>query len=192
MEKPIEEITENYTKYQKLVDDPKLSPISPISLDDIKSNRKDVRIKVVEIEHTTLSEKIELTIESKIQNKKDFKFKLRAPDFTGTPFFRFDSDGVAHYNRDMEVELPKQKVETPHFHKFDSQGRNIAYKTESLIKEKECKALIEDINLCMAHYCDESKTFYNKMDYIEVIQTPNDQLDFNENRENPLEGVDYE
>jgi len=192
MEKPVKEIKENYFKYRKLLGEAKTSSVSLIVLDEIKGNHNNTRIKKVVICHSTLPDKLELTIESKVENDKDFKFNLRAPEYTDKPFFRFDSDGLSHYNRAPDIELPEQKIETPHFHKFDSKGRNIAYKTNSLKKENECKALLEDINLCMAHYCDESKTYYNKGEYIEIIQTPPNELNFDSNFDNPLEGVIYE
>jgi len=192
MEKPVKEIKENYSKYEELVRETKSTSVSPILLDEIKGNHNNTRIKKVEIKHNTLSEKLEFSIESKIKNKKDFKFKLRAPEYTGKPFFRFDSDGLAHYNRTPNEELPKQKIDTPHFHRFDSNGRNIAYQTDSLKKENERKALLNDINLCLAHYCDESKTYFNGKHYIEVIQTPHNEMDFDNNYDNPLEGVNYE
>ena len=139
-----------------------------------------------------MSESIELIVESKVENKRDFKFKLRAPEYVGVPFFRFDSDGVAHYNRLPDVELPEQKVDTPHFHRYDSEGRNIAYKTESLIIDSEKEALMNDISLSMAHFCDESNTYYNNVKHIEVVQTPPNELDFERVNDNPTEGVDYD
>lgn len=192
MEKPIKEIRENYSKYEELLGKTKNSSTPTITLDEVKGNHQNTRVKKVEVAHTSIPEKLELIVESKIENKKDFKFKLRAPEYTGIPFFRFDSDGVAHYNRTPDLELPKQKVDTPHFHKFDSEGRNIAYKTESLKKETECDALLNDISLCMAHYCDESKTYYNNENYVEIIQTPPTELDFDSNKDNPTEGVEYD
>lgn len=192
MEKPIKEVKENYSKYEELLGKIKNSTKKTITLDEIKGNHQNTRIKRVDVIHKSITEKIELVIESKIANKKDFKFILRAPNFIDKPFFRFDSDGLAHYNRVPGVELPKQKVDTPHFHKYDSEGRNIAYKTIPLSKDNERDALLNDICLCMAHYCDESKTFYNDSNYVEIIQTPLNELDFESNRDNPTEGVDYE
>ena len=192
MEKPIKEIKDNYSKYEKLLYEIKNTSNNTIVLNEIKGNHNNTRIKKVDVTHSSISEKIELVVESKIINKKDFKFKLRAPDYTGAPFFRFDSDGVAHYNRIPDVELQNQKVDTPHFHKFDSEGRNMAFKTNALKKENECNALLGDISLCMAHYCDESKTYCDDGNYVEIIQTPPNELDFESNKENPTEGVDYE
>lgn len=192
MEKPVKEIKENYAKYEELLVNTKNTSTKVIVLDEIKGNHKNTRVKKVDVEHTSISETLELIVESKIENKKDFKFKLRAPEYTGIPFFRFDSDGVAHYNRAPDVELPKQKVDTPHFHKYDEGGRNIAYKTESLEKENEKEALLNDISLCMAHYCDESQTFYNTDKYVEIVQTPPSEMDFDSNNDNPTEGVEYD
>ena len=192
MEKPVKEIRDDYTKYEELLGKTKNTSIPTITLDEVKGNHRNTRVKKVDVEHISISERLELIVESKIENKKDFKFKLRAPEFTGIPFFRFDSDGVAHYNRLPNIELPKQKIDTPHFHKYDEGGRNMAYKTESLEKESEREALLCDISLCMAHYCDESQTFYNNDKYVEIIQTPLNELDFDSNNDNPTEGVEYD
>jgi hypothetical protein len=192
MEEPVKEIKGDYFKYEELLKGAKKTSTATIVLDQIKGNHKHTRAKTVEVTHNSISEDIELIVESKIANKRDFKFKLRAPEFTGKPFFRFDSDGVSHYNRAEDIELSKQKVDTPHFHKYDPNGINLAYKTPSLENETECKALLNDINLCMAHYSDESQTFYNDKDYIEIIQTPPTELDFESVKDNPTEGVNYE
>lgn len=192
MEKPVKEIKENYVKYKELLSKTKNTSMQTITLNEVKGNHQNTRVKKVDVAHTSINEKLELIVESKIENKKDFKFKLRAPEYTGIPFFRFDSDGVAHYNRTPDVELPKQKVDTPHFHKFDSDGRNFAYKTEALMIDAEREALLNDISLCMAHYCDESKTYYKDKKYVEIVQTPQTELDFDSNRDNPTEGVDYD
>ncbi|MEP3372890.1 hypothetical protein [Maribacter dokdonensis] len=192
MEKPVKEIREDYAKYEQLIAKTKNTFSQRITLDEIKGNHQNTRIKIVDVIHVSTFEELELIVESKIENKKDFKFKLRAPEFAGTPLFRFDSDGVAHYNRAPNVELPKQKIDTPHFHRYDCEGRNIAYKTEALKEESEKEALLNDISLCMAHYCDESQTFYDNDKYIEIIQTPSSELDFESSNDNPTQGVEYD
>ncbi|MGZ0014820.1 hypothetical protein [Yeosuana sp. AK3] len=191
MRKPNRTIKSNFDKYEELLNGSKNSSTKSIYLDEIKLRHQNTRIKTVDVIHNSIPERLELIVESKIVNKKDFKFKLRAPEYTGEPFFRFDSDGVSHYNRTPDVELPKQKVDTPHFHKFDANGREIAYKTQALLDEGNKEALLNDISLCMAHYCDESNTSY-KNSYIEVVQTPITELDLDIIKDNPLEGVEYE
>lgn len=192
MEKCVQEIKENYSKYEELLVGTKNVSVETIILDEIKGNHKNTRVKSADVFHNSYTDYIELIIESKIANKKDFKFKLRAPNYTEKPFFRFDSDGVSHYNKSENIELSKQKVDTPHFHKYDLNGNNIAYKTEALKEKTECEALINDINLCMAHYSDESQTYYRNENYVKIIQTPSSEFDFDINKENPTEGVDYD
>lgn len=192
MEKPVKEFKEDYAKYEELLAKTKNTFIPRITLDELKRNHQNTRVKIVDVIHVSISEPLELIVESKIENKKDFKFKLRAPEYTGIPFFRFDSDGVSHYNRTPNVELPKQKIDTPHFHKYDCDGRNIAYKTAPLEEEGDKEALLNDISLCMAHYCDESQTFYDNDKYVEIIQTPLTELDFESSNDNPTQGVEYE
>lgn len=191
MGKNNKEIKNNYQRYVTLLEGDKFSTTDEVILDQIKANHGNTRKKLVEVQHHSIKEKIELIIESKINDKRDFKFKLRAPELTGEPFFRFDSDGVSHLNSDRSIPLDERKVDTPHFHRFDEEGRNIAYKTESLKIQAEQDALIGDINLCAAHFCDESNTSYNNK-YIKVVQTPNTELDFDTEEFNPTNGISYE
>ena len=191
MAKNNKEIKIHFDKYEKLLGDEKNSEKRIIILDEIKKNHTDTRLKSVKVEHPTIKMDMELLVESKIDDKRNFKFKLRAKDLTGEPFFRFDSDGVSHLNKTPLIPLNELKVDTPHFHRFDDEGRNIAYQTDALKNIKTREVLLNDITLCMAHYCDESKTYFNS-EYIEVKQTPISELDLDTDVFNPLNGVVYE
>lgn len=185
------QIRENFKKYEILINDLKNSTDKVIILDEIKRNHQNTRQKKTAVTHLSLDEKIELIVESDKYNKRDFKFKLRAPESFDEPFFRFDSNGRSHKNTDPNIELHEQKVDTPHFHRFDRDGRCIAYKTESLKQKSEAEALLNDISLSMAHYCDESNT-YSGNNYIEVVQVPYGEMDLNFENNNPLNGVSYD
>ena len=185
------EIKTNFEKYEKLLEGDKNCEKKIIILDEIKNNHSDTRLKSSKVEHSTIKMDMELLVESKIDNKRSFKFKLRAKDLTGEPFFRFDSDGLSHLNNIPLTPLNELKIDTPHFHKFDNEGRNIAYQTDSLKNTTTREILLNDVSLCMAHYCDESKTYYNS-EYIEIIQKPISELDLDIDNFNPLNGVDYE
>jgi len=185
------EIKSNFKKYEALLKGYKNSSTEIVVLNQIKQRHPNQRISTTSVDHESIPEKIELIIESKIEDKRDFKFKLRAPELTGEPFFRFDSDGVSHMNGDRSIPLDERKVDTPHFHRFDEEGRNVAYKTESLKNQAEQNALINDINLFAAHFCDESNTSYNKQ-YIKVVQTPVNEFDFDTDVFNPTKGITYE
>jgi hypothetical protein len=185
------QIKSDYEKYEKLLFKNKQSTERLIVLTLVKPTHRNTRTQKVKVEHSEISTNVELVVESKIENKRDFKFILRASDFSKEPFFRFDSDGLAHFNHGTGEPLFKEKIDTPHFHKYDREGRNIAYHTKSLQIETEKEALLSDINLCMAHFCDESKTYY-QTDYLEVMQTPPNEINFDTHIFNPLEGETYE
>ena len=169
MGKVNKEIKNNFKHYTDLVDGRKNVKKSPIVLDE-KGNNIHYKKKNTSVTHTTEKDDINLIVESKIINKKDFKFKLRAKEYTEPPFFRFDSDGVTHRNNIPEIPLADQQITTPHFHKFDDKGREIAYKTKQLKTPTEAKAL-EDINLCVSHFCNEGNLRYNVNDFPKIDDT---------------------
>lgn len=190
MAKKNEEISSNYSTYEILVQQRKHTKEKILTLNSTKPNRKDIRYLESIAEHTTLKRDITLIIESKIQNNKDFKFKLRCTQLSGEPFFRFDSAGAAHRNADPTIKLEEQMVTTPHFNCFDSNGRNIAYKSEKLKNSSEAKAL-EDINLCFVHFCFESNTRFPADDYSEIITTPAGQLNLGADNEDILSNINF-
>ena len=126
------QIRDNYDRYLLLLNELKNSIEEIIILDKFKQNHKKTRIKKTAVVHPNHDENIELIVESDKYNRRDFKFKLRFSKFFDEPFFRFDSSGLAHKNYDPNIELHLQKIDTPHFHKYDSNGRCIAYQTKPL------------------------------------------------------------
>jgi hypothetical protein len=186
-----EKIRDEYQKYKELVKGYKDSSLKVIELSEKRKNHPNTRQRVVEVTHEKQIEEIYLIVESKVEDKRSFKFKLRATNFTREPYFRFDSDGVAHYNKSDAIPLSEQKIDTPHFNAFDENGKSIAYKTEALKSKGNSEAILNDISLGMAHYCDESNLYFGKQ-HIEIVQTPSGELDLGLDNLTPLDGVDYE
>ncbi|MGX5817042.1 hypothetical protein ACWKWU_02540 [Chitinophaga lutea] len=184
------EISSNFATYEALLQQRKHTKEKILILNSTKPNRKDIRYLESIAEHTTLKRDITLIIESKIQNDKDFKFKLRCAQLSPEPFFRFDSAGAAHRNADPTIKLEEQMVTTPHFNCFDSNGRNIAYKTDELKNNGQAKAL-EDINFCFVHFCFESNTRFPTEDYSEIITTPEGQLNLGSENDDILSNINF-
>lgn len=191
MSKTNKEVRDNYTKYQTLVSGYKDSSVRVIELTEIRKNHPNIRQRIILVNHEKDADEIKLIVESKIVDKRSYKFKLRAEKFTAEPYFRFDSDGVAHYNKSENVPLAEQKIDTPHFNAFNDKGKSIAYKTEVLKSVKESEAILNDISLGMAHYCDEANVYYQR-EYIEIAQVPSGELNLVLDNLTPLDGVDYE
>ena len=122
-------------------------------------------------------------------SRQKFVPTLICKHLTSAPFFRFDSDGPAHRNISDEIPLSEQKVTTPHFNTFDKTGLSIAYKTETLKKEKEAKAIAENINFGVSHFFQESNI--NTDGNFPEIKLKIPEL-FGENIEtDPLNGIDF-
>jgi hypothetical protein len=185
------EIRDNFNKYQDLVKGYKNCSFKMVELSEKRNNHPNTRQRVVNVKHEKFEDDIKLIIESKVEDKRSFKFKLRSSNLTQEPYFRFDSDGVAHYNKSENVPLPEQKIDTPHLNAFNEKGKCIAYKTSALKSQSESEAILNDISLGMAHYCDEANVYFEK-EYIEIIQVPSDELDFEFDNLTPVDGVEYE
>lgn len=150
----IPEIRDDYATYTVLVKDTKIAVDKIISITKSNNNANYIENNT-DVKHISLPKEIVLIVTVKINNHKYFQFKLRCEELYKKPFFRFDSDGPTHRNYDDNIRLEEQQVTTPHFNWYDANGLNIAYKTDKLLDEKERLAL-EDIDLCLAHYCHEA------------------------------------
>jgi len=143
----------------------------------------------VDVSHPDVSEKMVLLVDVKVNNYNFFQFKLRYKEFLDNPIFRFDSDGVTHWNQIDGNPLQKQQVPTPHFHKFNEEGVEIAYKTEHLLDETKKKAL-EDIETCIVHFFHECNIRVNENNFPSIKILSN-QLGFSFENEDPNLNVPF-
>lgn len=87
-------------------------------------------------------------------NLTDYGFQLMVDHFD-KPILRFDSDGATHYNSDDEnLPLLQREIKTPHFHKFNKDGKEIAYRTDKLVDNEF--AVQNNIQLGFTYFCDEN------------------------------------
>lgn len=147
-------VKEDYSYYKRLLSERKSIFSEVIEINEVGNNANTLEFQEV-VEQELLASKMLFIVNVKLDNYKFFQFKIRSKEYIPYPFFRFDSDGDTHRNRVDGVTLVENVVTTPHFHKFNEVGTEIAYKTDKLLNEKEAKAL-EDINLCIAHFFHEA------------------------------------
>ncbi len=146
-----QKVINNYSVYEQLVSKMKYIEIDKIYL----SENINIRKYTKEVD-ATISENhlpIKLYVEVCIKNKNNFKFKLFSRQFMNEPYFRYDSIGATHRNRLPGVNIRKQRVSTPHFHKYDNEGRVIAFKTPELNDQNLSEQLKDPVN-CFYHFCD--------------------------------------
>lgn len=188
-QKKFPQIKENYSFYNNLLSERKSIFTEVIEINSRANNHSFVE-SVDKVDHPEVTDdSMVLCVEVKINNHAYFQFKLRYKSFVPAPFFRFDSDGETHRNKVDGIELKDQAITTPHFHKFNENGIEIAYKTDKLLDPKESKAL-EDINLCIIHFFHESNTRLKEDDFPE-IKIQSDTLGFKMTKEDPNQNIDF-
>src|SRR5690606_38262052 len=126
------EVGEKFEFYERLVSGKKNTLCDAINVNSVGNNNKILESNV-EVSHCDpLEDSMYLTVEVNKKNQGNFKFKLKYNKFIPAPFFRFDSVGKTHRNKIDGVSLKELQITPPHFHKFNKEGFEIAYKTEQL------------------------------------------------------------
>lgn len=184
-----QEVATKYDFYQSLVDGRKTTEYETVSLTKVGNNNKILET-AVEVSHESSDvDEMALIVEVNKANQGNYKFKLRYHGLIPAPFFRFDSVGETHWNKVDGIKLNEQQVTTPHFHRFNKDGIEIAYKTEKLKDEETAKAL-QDIDLCLAHFCHESNLRLNEDDFPKVAIMP-DTLGMQVFNDDPNQNIDF-
>jgi hypothetical protein len=158
---------DDYFTYKRLLEENKSIFENVIQINEVGNNANTLET-IENIKHLNLNKNIDLIVNVKVNNNKFFQFKLRCKEYCNIPFFRFDSDGDTHRNYlENTTKLDAQKVEVPHFHKYNEDGLNIAYRTPQIENDEQRKAL-EDINLCIYHFFKESNIILPSEDLPQV------------------------
>lgn len=189
MIKSNKEIRDQYDFFRELLVENKIVTNKTIQIETKKSNSKWL-IGTSNLEHETITDEIIFIVE---RNKRDSKYgiKLRCSTLTKEPFFRFDSDGPAHRNDDSQIPLEEQSVTTPHFNSFQKDGKPIAYKNETLKKEKEAEIIAADINFGVSLFCMETNSKLNTGDFPTVLDK-NPEIEFDGNESVNFDNINFE
>lgn len=150
-----QKIRDDYSHYLEVINGLKTAQ-SPITLKKGAANNANWLGAQVKVRHETISSQIQFIAEKNVRLPTNFKFKLLAAHLAQEPVLRFDSEGASHRNDLDYIPLPERQVTTPHFHKFNEDGINIAYKTEALKSKGNAEAIITDVNFGMAHFATEA------------------------------------
>ena len=189
MNKVNNQIRTGFKTYIELKTKCKTILVSPIDVEKVKDRHPSLRIGKSNVTHQTIKKDLNFEVEVKIDNSKDFKFKLFCSQIFESPFFRYDSAGASHKNNDPDIPLKEQQITTPHFHEFNSKGIEIAYKTKALLSASQLPKL-EDINVCIMHFCEEGNMRYQKSDFPEV-NLQKGELGFKFTNDDPLKNVGF-
>lgn len=173
MKQIVTEIRDNYEHYSHLVKNNKKVLNSPIIIED---KNPYWEIGSTELLHLSLGEKLKLDVQN-CKREKKYSIQLFCTNISNVPIFRFDSAGPRHRNKGVGG-ITLEVIDTPHFHVYSEQGREMAYQTEILKNPKECEAIINDIDFGISHFCFESKSFLSETMDVPVCGKVQQALDF--------------
>ncbi len=144
------DVKNNYAFYVWLLEHLKVVISSPIYLSQKPDN---VKYLLGDVGLTCDKENLQLLAERNKATVTHYGIKIRALCLCPHPIMRFDSDGPTHSNNFESIPLSERQVTTPHFHRFNEDGFEIAYKTAFLTAENEPN-IQNDMNLGLRHFSE--------------------------------------
>lgn len=182
------EILDNYRLYQQVKNSPKVIIVNEIVL---KENKNHMVGKIHKSDmYNAFSENVKLIVTKSNREDKKYGFKIRCTDVSQKPFFRFDSAGSSHFNRNPSTPLALAKVDTPHFNFYDKDGYNTAYQTEELKNIDNKNAILDDINKGFSLFCREGRCITDNGKLPNIIEYNTNLFD-SITIEDPLKDVSF-
>lgn len=121
------------------------------------------------------------------KNPQNYSFQISTDKIEKKSLARLDEGNGVHRNNIPYIPLAEQEITTPHFHRYDSEGRFVAYKTDSLKSYKEKPLEIEE---GFRIFCDEEKitSIDGSLTRIEIKEDGALPLDYDDD---PLAGIKF-
>lgn len=192
MNKVCREVQTDFALYERLLLGPKNTRGGDIHVHEPKASRPDWKVDKREVQQVIESAyRSELHTEVKANEHPRFKFLLFAQAFMSTPLANYDSLGATHRNKFNNIPLLEQWVTTPHFNRYNEQGRRIAYKTPPLTNPEVLGQLAAATN-CVILFYDEFQIRHSTAGYPAVLMYVAQQDLFNESvNDDPLAYVTH-
>ena len=121
------------------------------------------------------------------KNPNNYSFQILTDRITDRVLVRFDEGNGTHRNNCKNIPIDQQMVTTPHFHKYDTTGRFIAYKTKELKKFESSPLPIQD---GFQIFCNEEKISSNNDFTISIEIRERGVLPFEQDKD-PLNGIAF-
>lgn len=164
---------------------------TPVVVSEYKENHKTSLYTKKELISDVPFGKTSLTCEVRNGDNKDCTFQIISDAFCSRVVFRYDTGGGTHKNDAPGIPLAEQSVTVPHFHKYDSNGYFLAYKTDILNDPKNSDPLF-DIEFGFPYFCQEGNISADRNNELPEIKLMRDGfLPFPFDNEDPLEGISF-
>lgn len=128
--KPDVEVLHFLNDYESFIDGQK-SLALPISVTKIKPNHKSSLYYKDSIIASSPFGETNFDCEIRDKSKMDYSFQILSDRIQKKVLFRMDEGDGTHRNKFADT-LSEESVPTPHFHRYDDQGRWYAYQTDEL------------------------------------------------------------
>lgn len=184
------EILQKYKEYEEFMNSGK-TVCSPIIVSNPKGNHGTSLYSKHPLQAEIPFGNAFMTCEVRNGDHRDYSFQILSDAFTERVVLRYDTGDGTHKNNAPHIPLAEQSVTTPHFHKYDSNGYFLAYKTDLLQDPKQAKFLF-DVEFGFPYFCQEGRI--NSTDSrhdIPEIQIRDGNLPFKEDDIDPLEGINF-
>ena len=183
------DILKNYNQYEEYICNEKFVDKDVILVKEKKpNNRKELFFQSTIISDHPFGNS-ELLIEAPICLSGKFSAKILTDKMANRMLLRYDSDGGTHRNKFDDIPLSEQSITTPHLHKYDEQGRFLAIKTGSIMRD-ENKA--RDIETGFRIFCEEGRLLSSvTSDYPQAFIGEMGRGLFEEETD-PCEGVNFD
>ncbi len=178
-------VKDNYLRYLSIGDKVKTLETSDIMLHESQNHTRS-QMGDVALTFPGDDECGRLNVSLNVDNTKSFGFKIFCDNLMPEPCYRFDSDGPSHTNPPAaNLVLRDRRVHTPHFHKYDQDGRLTAYKTDELASDET--SFVDDYQKAIKHFFEEERVSVEGSVQILTETLPFGVHDF----EDPLKGVEF-
>ena len=105
---------------------------TPLNVSKVKGNHRSSLYEEVDLISEENFGETSLVCEVRDKNKYNYSFQILTDSIKNRVISRFDEGNGTHKNNCDDIPLAEQMVTTPHFHRYDENGRFIAYKTYEL------------------------------------------------------------
>ena len=146
-------VIDNYDQYVSIKTAKKRMTSEAISFSQSTTHKQE-QVGDADVCFEEPGEPCRLNVALNVERTKTFRFRLFCTTLMAVPCYRFESDGSCHENpSSSDCPLPKRSVPTPHFHRYDEKGQNIAYRTEDLDSVEP--VILNDVNKAFVLFCKE-------------------------------------
>ena len=189
--KPNQELLTMFDEYSNFMNADK-RVCSPVRVSEPKGNHGTSLYSSHPLYSSEVFGNATMTCEVRNGDHRDCSFQILTDVFKERVAFRYDTGGGTHRNDVPYIPLEEQSITTPHFHRYDSNGYFLAYKTDLLNNEEQAKHLF-DLEFGFPYFCQEGKICADTNHDLPEIQVIKEGfLPFKEEDEtDPLEGIKF-